>query len=153
MSKKPDQPKFNVTQWMNDHPKFVIWWKEHRASGYAQNKEGLSQWGIEPWRAYDTECYRAEYLGWSPVYSQEEIEEMRTEQRKTEALTFALEKRFGPEFWKRMTPLEFIQATKQVVHEMTGWSDKKMEAEINKAYETEPGQSEEETELLQRRRE
>lgn len=150
--KTPPPPPFNPTKWVNEHRDFVDWWKEHRDSGYAENRGGKSRWGILPWKAYYIEAYRAEYTGFpTENISAEDIAAMRAEQRKTEALTAALEKRFGLEFWKRMTREELIAACKQVAREMIPETPP-MEAKIDKAYEHEPGQSEAETELLARRR-
>lgn len=152
MSKK-DEPKFDVAQWMTEHRDFVAWWKEHRHSGYAEHKDGRSRWGIVPWQAYISERYQAEYSGKSDHYSEQEIADMRAEQHKVEKMTGELEERFGPMFWQTMTPAEWIANAKIVVREIAGSLSKGNQAKIDKAYEYEPGQSEEETELLRRRRE
>ena len=143
-----------VDTWMHEHIKFVAWWKVHPNSGYSENREGKSRWGILPWQAYESERYLAEYLDWSPdpVVNDEWLPKWRKERQEAEALTRDLEKRFGREFWKRMTGLQWIKGVKEVAHIMTGWTPNAMQSKIDEAYAYEPGQSEEETELLSRRR-
>ena len=152
MSSKAKRPQIDITDWMGEHRDFVEWWKEHRDSGYAENRDGSkSRYSIVPWKAWKIEKYHAEYTGESERYSHEEIASMREEQRKVEAKTAELEMCIGKEFWKRMTPAEFIANVKMAAREAMeerGSMAEKME----KTYEYEPGQSEEETRLLERRR-
>lgn len=155
-TKKEQEPKFNVSQWMAEHRVFVAWWKEHRDSGYSENGEGQFGWSIKPWHAYRSERYLAEYTGKVgkkiKLYTPEEIAAMQTEQREAEEMTGELEARFGPMFWETMTPQQFIASTKTVVRERCGKLDEVMKSKIEEAYSPEHGQPEKETELLGRRR-
>ena len=110
---------------------FVQWWKNHRDSGYAE--KGVEyRWNILPPDAWKCHRYRLEFSDatghpydplhykfqdgqrseW-PFYGAEEKTKWRDDQDRDETMTSELEKIYGKEFWKRMTPLEFIRAVKE----------------------------------------
>src|SRR4249920_1289548 len=143
---------------------FVKWWQDHHESGFAENREGTARYGISPGEAWGVDRYRVEfseatghYYGpeyhWidgksyeRPIYTDEEKAKWKQNQSGVETMTGDLEVRFGPQFWETMTPQEFIANVKIIVREkMADNLAKSMKAKIDKAYEHEPGQSEEET--------
>ena len=138
---------------------FIAWWKNHRLSGYAI-KGTQERWTILPYTASRCDRYMAEYCS-DRGYGQElrfeytaaDYERWAQEQKIAEATTAELELRFGPMFWKTITPQEWIADVKTIVGEIIGDLAKANQAKIDEAYAHEPGQSEEETELLRRRRE
>lgn len=142
---------------------FTNWWRVHWASGFA-TKGRETRWGIRPYYAWNDWRYRAEfYLECEDEYPAplnfkapdiEDIEKWRMEKDVKEAMTAELEQRFGKDFWKHMTPQQWITGAKKVALEnMAVNFSEQMEAKLNEAYATELGQSEEETEALRRRRE
>jgi len=58
---KEKKEKATVAEWMRDHPKFILWWKEHRHAGFREDAEGLWHWGSPPWEAWQCDRYRMEY--------------------------------------------------------------------------------------------
>jgi hypothetical protein len=79
------------SSWMADHPLFVEWWKQHRHSGFAEDKEGKWHWNVKPWTAHKVDRYRAEFESDNLIpaekseakyqYSFEEIEGWAREQQ------------------------------------------------------------------------
>jgi hypothetical protein len=82
----------NIPKWMNDHPRFVRWWKEHRHSGFCEDRERYSHWSIPPWVAFHCDKYQAEYssdtgIRFKPKYEYEarEIELWAKDQQRAVA--------------------------------------------------------------------
>ena len=149
---------------------FVYWWRNHSHSGFLEDTEGLFHYSITPPEAWGIERYRVEYSdatghNYKPrrVISEEEKARWRKEQEEAQAITAAIEKRYGSEFWK-LPPEETMGRITKIYDELVkdgaiksplnfaGWNEATMRAKIDEAYAPEPGQSEEETELLRRRR-
>jgi hypothetical protein len=164
--KKTDEPKFNPTKWMAEHKEFVEFWKEHRNSGHCYVKGGYTHWGILPWQAYESEQYRAEFIGWSPnPLVNDQILGWRKEQEETERLSALLGTTHYAEHNRKIYETikeEYgsFNALRRAWEEdgtlprtPGDWTGDSMKAKIDEAYAPEPGQSEEETEALRRRSE
>ena len=175
--KKTKQSQLETQSKPSYPPEFREWWKEHRYSGYAVNHRGEQRFGISPLLAWGTWKYKAEFFAensdafpWPEGLERpefEDIEKWALEQQTTEERTKALEKRLGKEFWKHMAPDVWYAEFKKIGHELVKHQrsfdpafdvlvcrlTRSMKEKIENAYAYEPGQSEEETALLSRRRE
>lgn len=149
---------------MQEHQEFVAWWKEHRHSGHCYTKNGYTHWGLLPWQAYESEQYRAEFIGWSPdPIINLQIDGWRAEQKEAERISALLGTTHDAEHNQKIyetikeeygsfNALRRAWEENGTLKRTPGdWSDDSMRAKIDKAYETIPGQSEEETEALRRR--
>lgn len=45
----------------NPTGKFFVWWQQHEHSGYCEDGEGKSVWGISPREAWGCDRYRKEF--------------------------------------------------------------------------------------------
>jgi hypothetical protein len=93
---KEEKPKTEtVTEWANEHPEFMRWWRGHRDSGFVEDPNtGRTYWNTEPWVAHKCSKYRAEFSsdtgsphspgdvnGNKIEYSAEEIEQWASDQK------------------------------------------------------------------------
>lgn len=97
---------------------FTNWWSEHRDSGFA-TKDMETRWGIRPYYAWNIWEYKAEFFAEHedefdrpenfPKPEFEEIRKWREDQLRVEEKTTELEREFGKEFWKRISPEQFLR--------------------------------------------
>lgn len=93
MSKDPNE--LTVAQWLQNHHEFVVWWRDHRDSGYAENRDGRARWGMHPYAAWKCERYRVEYANafghyYAPEYRWPEANKWPAEQARAEEKATAL---------------------------------------------------------------
>lgn len=173
MKKPKAKPTLDLNKWKLEHSAFITWWQNHWKSGFCEDEQGYWHWNIEPWVAWESERFRAEFVGWSPdPVINAKIPEWKAQQKEADAFAarhrFTFSARHNEQRWKELGvhegPGSFM---KNAVMQALDDIEKKyfqggepgpmsspgaMRAAIDKAYEYEPGQSPEETEALRRRR-
>ena len=174
--KKPEPKKKKPSFNWQDQKAFVDWWKEHRASGFAEDKQGRYSWGIYPKEAWHIDAYRMEYAVFTGTYYApryegaypylpQDYDVWAMKQMEIERRLPALEQRLGKAFWQVMDPKEWYAHFKTICRELVmerrsfdkafddlvGGITKPMEGKIDEAYAA-PYLSEEEQEALRRRR-
>jgi hypothetical protein len=169
MKKPTTKPKFDVTKWKLGHPEFISWWKNHWKSGFCEDEAGYWHWDITPWVAWESERFRAEFVGWSPdEIINAKIPEWNAQQKEADAFAarhrFAFSAKNNAKIWNDlgvsegymskcvMLALDAIEAEYFQGKPPAMSSPDAMRAKIDEAYAYEPGQSKEETSLLERRR-
>ena len=166
-SKKEKQPKFDMGKWMRDHDHFAKWWRDHRASGFCEDASGKYHWGIHPLEAWDCDSYRIEYSVYSgSVYKPRDPD--RSADIDVDFSAWAAQQKLAEEFaekrgfgysaeenmriWRTLgVGKGYLTAAVKDLLE-AGFGANSMRKKIDEAYAPEPGQPEEETELLKRRR-
>jgi hypothetical protein len=137
---------------------FIRWWREHRDCSCYEDKEGKMHYQEYPRLAWNVEAYRVEFADCTGFlfkpknhYSEEEKAGWRRAQAEMEASVKAQEAKYGREYWKRMSPGQFIATVKKEVTAVI--LAKTMVAKLEEVYAPEPGESEDEVALRTRRRE
>ena len=148
---------------------FHKWWKNHRYSGFSENRHGRQRFGILPYEAWHAWKYKAEFYFENQQFPwPEDLDKPTT----NDIEKWSAECGGSPEIdelitlvraqWRKAADsehggLNVIRMEWELDGTLTkidsAWTAEAMRAKIDEAYAYEPGQSAEDTELWKRRRE